>query len=73
MRDELPPVGQDRQRQRLAVIRIVDPHQTRMDGKARRLDYTDNLPESGYEAPVLTKHCPTVTGMPNLQTHSAGR
>jgi len=27
---------------------------------------------SGYEAPVLTKHCPTVTGMPNLQTHSAG-
>ena len=47
MRDELSPVSQDRQRQRLAIIRIVDPHQTRMDGKARRLDYADNLPDIG--------------------------
>src|SRR3954466_14897999 len=53
MRDELPPVGQGRQRQRLAIIRIVDPHQTRMDRKARRLDYADNLPNIGIRGTRL--------------------
>src|SRR3954447_26760554 len=64
MRDELPPVGQDLQRQRLAIIRIVDPHQTRMDRKARRLDYADNLPDIGIRGTRLDE------ALPNSDRHA---
>jgi hypothetical protein len=64
MRDELPPVGQGRKRQRFAIIRIVDPHQTRMNGKARRLDYADNLPDIGVRGTRLDE------ALPNSDRHA---
>ena len=53
-----------RQRQRLAIIRIVDPHQTRMDGKARRLNYADNLPDIGVRGVRLYE------ALPNSDRHA---
>jgi hypothetical protein len=64
MRDELPPVGEDRQRQRLVVIRIVDPHQTRVDWKARWLDYTDDLPDIRVRGTRLDE------ALPNSDRHA---
>src|SRR3954451_6196406 len=62
--NELPPVAQGRQRQRLAIIRIVDPHQPRMDWKTRRLDYADDLPDIGVRGTHLDE------ALPNSDRHA---
>jgi hypothetical protein len=64
MWDEPPPVGQNLQRQRLAVIRIVDPHQPGVDGKTRRLDYADNLPDIRVRGTRLDE------ALPNSDRHA---
>src|SRR3954468_24738606 len=58
MRDELPPVGQRHKRQRFGIVRIVDPHQTRMSKEARLLSYTDHLPYIGIRRTRLDEALP---------------